>query len=265
MADGKTLKVSIAQILVIAAISIGFIAIAYRIYSPAFSAVNTGSTAAQLSLFISHSAGFIGTFVGILFTSFLYTLNEQCIKEKVWVFTKAFLGITTLIICFAAFNEKITKPLIKAERPSHIYMLEAFEAIPKLDSVYLLSKSERVNWFSQQVQQHSTKFNSIHPRVLAHWLVEGGYSFPSGHTFNAFLLAMIFAFGISNNNIRINWRSLFPAPFVWAAMVALSRIALGVHTIYDVLAGASLGALLGALLLWLDQTRNLITHKKFRE
>ena len=62
----------------------------------------------------------------------------------------------------------------------------------------------------------------------------GSGSFPSGHTSDAFSIAMIVSL-------------LFPKPlivipmFVWAILVGYSRIDLGVHYPSDVLAGATVG------------------------
>jgi undecaprenyl-diphosphatase len=63
------------------------------------------------------------------------------------------------------------------------------------------------------------------------------HSFPSGHAARAVMLAAL-AIGLG------------PAPFaillaLWAPLVSLARVAMGVHYISDVLAGALLGALVG--------------------
>ena len=38
---------------------------------------------------------------------------------------------------------------------------------------------------------------------------------------------------------------------VWAPLVILARVAMGVHYIFDVLAGTALGFILGCLMVWL--------------
>lgn len=65
--------------------------------------------------------------------------------------------------------------------------------------------------------------------------VERYYSFPSGHTSNAFCTATSLSLQFRK------WYVILPA-FSWAAAVGYSRMHLGVHYPSDVLAGALLGA-----------------------
>ena len=64
------------------------------------------------------------------------------------------------------------------------------------------------------------------------------HSFPSGHAARAVLLAVLAG----------GWGPawLVPVLLIWAPLVMLSRIALGVHYLSDIVAGALLGLLLGA-------------------
>ncbi|TRW50082.1 phosphatase PAP2 family protein [Aliidiomarina halalkaliphila] len=66
------------------------------------------------------------------------------------------------------------------------------------------------------------------------------FSFPSGHATAAFLFAalVIASFPV--------WAPLF---YGWAALVAISRVALGVHYPSDVIAGAILGTAIAALVV----------------
>jgi hypothetical protein len=57
-------------------------------------------------------------------------------------------------------------------------------------------------------------------------------SFPSSHTANAFALAWVFA---------RRWRRAAPAFFVFAALVAFSRVYLNRHFVSDVVCGALIG------------------------
>jgi undecaprenyl-diphosphatase len=69
------------------------------------------------------------------------------------------------------------------------------------------------------------------------------HSFPSGHAARAALLAVL-AIGLGPP-----WLGLLLA--VWAPLVMLARVAMGVHYLSDVLAGALLGGLVGLALIWL--------------
>jgi undecaprenyl-diphosphatase len=66
------------------------------------------------------------------------------------------------------------------------------------------------------------------------------HSFPSGHATRAFMLAVI---AIAFAPVWLAW-----ALVLWAPLVCLARIALGVHYLSDILAGAALGILFGWLL-----------------
>lgn len=227
-----------------------------------FSAVAPHWWWTRLAYMLTQSGGTVGSTIGIAIACFLYTMNEHGWLPKIKVFLKAASGLVLLIGGLALFNERITKPLVKAERPSHAYVLNRLHTSALVDSLYQLSKDERVAWFGSQIHLNNDLFKQIDPEVLEHWIEEGGYSFPSGHTFNAFLLAMIFGYGIRNTTSGNDRKKLFWLPFAWAAAVGLSRVGLGAHHIRDVAAGGLMGIGIGTLLLYIDFTRSFLTHKK---
>lgn len=81
---------------------------------------------------------------------------------------------------------------------------------------------------------------------------ETRYSFPSGHSSNAFCTATSLSLNFKK------WYIVVPA-YVWAGSVAYSRMHLGVHYPSDVLAGAVLGA--GSA--WLTYKIQERLHKKY--
>jgi membrane-associated phospholipid phosphatase len=66
----------------------------------------------------------------------------------------------------------------------------------------------------------------------------GDSSFPSGHTLEAFAMAAALSLMFSGKKIII-------PVYIWAILVAYSRMALGVHYPSDVLAGILIGSLIG--------------------
>jgi undecaprenyl-diphosphatase len=65
------------------------------------------------------------------------------------------------------------------------------------------------------------------------------HSFPSGHAARSFMIAVL-AIGLGPG-----WAGLLLA--VWAPLVALARVAMGVHYVSDIVAGALLGILVGLI------------------
>lgn len=66
------------------------------------------------------------------------------------------------------------------------------------------------------------------------------HSFPSGHASRAVMLAVL------STIIFPPWIAILL--LIWALLVALARVAMGVHYLSDVIAGGLLGAALGAIL-----------------
>lgn len=91
------------------------------------------------------------------------------------------------------------------------------------------------------------KFSVRRQRPVGEWgsvyRATDPHSFPSGHATRAAMLATL-AVGMG------------PAWFgalmlVWAPLVALARVSMGVHYLSDVLAGGVLGVMLGLVVYWL--------------
>ncbi len=83
-------------------------------------------------------------------------------------------------------------------------------------------------------------------REKVHLVVEcgGRYGFASGHASDTFAAATFFSLVLRRFSAHALWL------FAWAALVAYSRVYVGVHYPLDIVAGALVGAALGAL-CWL--------------
>ncbi len=67
------------------------------------------------------------------------------------------------------------------------------------------------------------------------------HSFPSGHAARSFLIAVV-ATGLSSSWLAI-------VLWIWAPLVALARVAMGVHYVSDVVVGAALGIVFALICL----------------
>ncbi len=65
------------------------------------------------------------------------------------------------------------------------------------------------------------------------------HSFPSGHAARAFLIAVV------ASALAPTWLALLL--WAWAPLVALARVAMGVHYLSDIVAGALMGVIVGLL------------------
>ncbi|HNO93257.1 MAG TPA: phosphatase PAP2 family protein, partial [Anaerolineales bacterium] len=65
------------------------------------------------------------------------------------------------------------------------------------------------------------------------------HSFPSGHAARAFLIAVL------ASALAPPWLAI--ALWVWAPLVALARVAMGVHYLSDIIAGAILGIIVALI------------------
>jgi phosphatidylglycerophosphatase B len=231
------------------------------LFDLSFTACLPDSIVCSVAFWLTESAGKYGTFTIIIAVGIFYAWPQHRWLNKVWVFTRSVITLVLFLTFFAWINEYVTKPYLKSSRPSHTYIIKNANATAKLDSLYLLKVEQRQLFFKNLLDRDSIHFKNIDSRVLTHWVDEAGYSFPSGHSFNAFLLAGIVAFSfyqVRNNKLRI----LYFLPYVWALAVAVSRVAIGAHTALDVSAGAALGILVSHMLIWLNPTQRLIIYKR---
>jgi membrane-associated phospholipid phosphatase len=158
-------------------------------------------------------------------------LNHHLIPHSVTVlriisYTTTFLSVSMTLMILTTSIVKRSKPLRKE------FIL--------LASVLIL-----VAIISQGLKTFEYKERPFNTYPFIEKLSEGGgSSFPSGHTMEAFAMAAALSMLFSKLKIVI-------PVYLWAILVAYSRMALGVHYPSDVAAGILIGTFIGWTVPWL--------------
>ena len=224
---------------------------------PGFTECAEGSIWCSIIYWSTQSAGRPGTLIIIILTSVGFALTGNTALDKLKVMLRTFVVLSIFLAGFAWLNDNVLKPAFHISRPSHLYIIKQAHSTLRLDSIYTLVVTKRRTIFNEIISSDTIHFKSVDRRILNHWVEEAGYSFPSGHSFNAFLLGTFIAWCI----FELKGRKIGVLPFLpllWASIVGLSRVAIGAHTPLDVTAGAGLGLVLSHALLAIPAVRKLI-------
>jgi len=128
--------------------------------------------------------------------------------------------------------------------------------VPALLMIYYFAVGNRPKAFMTLAAEASVGIAALISTILKFWIdrprpfatldfieklsTGGSPSFPSGHTTDAFALAIVLTLLIRR------WWIALPA-FIWAALVGYSRMHLGVHYPSDVAVGILIGIIIGGL------------------
>jgi phosphatidylglycerophosphatase B len=227
----------------------------------AFTACSPGSLWCAVMYWITESGGWRGTTCIVLISGLLYATSFPSLTAKAKTFFLTVLALGALLASFALLNERLVKTAIRIHRPSHTYIIRESKSTVRLDSVYLLPAPVRRKFYQDLIIPDTITFKGIDPRILNHWIDEEGYSFPSGHSFNVFLLGSILAFFIYHLGGK-RYRILYFIPLLWAMLVALSRVAIGVHSAWDVSAGGALGVMMAYFVLAVPAVQGVALKKE---
>ncbi|WP_430816130.1 phosphatase PAP2 family protein [Carboxylicivirga sp. RSCT41] len=256
------MKARIKQLLIIALICLLVLASTFLLPF-GFSAIHDG-IAAAFWLFISETGGTIGVVIITLVFCVLVSWHNKGWKRKMLTIVLSLVAFSVVLGLVARLNEFFIKEQLKVQRPNIQYLSsdKGFDS----DEFYAHeSKEERRRYlvFFLRANAEEISFNdeALHPKVLEHWGHETGYSFPSGHSFNAFLMATLMAYIVLFVYSDFRRRRFFILPFVWATMVALSRVILGVHSPLDISCGAVLGVIIGFCIIKMHLIDRLLKQK----
>lgn len=155
--------------------------------------------------------------------------------------TKKNVILLWLLLVMAMLGGQIVKTIIKSQtaqsRPYVLWLGKEYNLNDK--QFYSLPKSER----KAVIQNLLANSQSIPNWLAKHWQSETGYSFPSGHT----LFSATWAFlAISLLSFRRHY-IIVSLLSVWALLIELSRILLGMHCPIDLICGLLLAWLISLI------------------
>ena len=221
-----------------------------------FCGYRSDQSSSRFFLFLSDSGAHWGI-LGVMFLMAALVASRQSgTGARIRKAVLFLLRLSTVLAILAFINEFVTKPFFAVHRP-YVLRLEK-EGLLSTDDYYALAtRTKRADFMRKKLaeNQDSPIVQSLDPKIREHWITMTGFSFPSGHSQNAFLFAVILSFlfqHLLSNGKRFVW-----IPFLWATGICLSRVAVGAHSPLDITVGALTGGLFGGLILlsgWLNKT-----------
>ncbi|MCW3806027.1 phosphatase PAP2 family protein [Plebeiibacterium marinum] len=225
---------------------------------------NAGSFVSGLLLLITHSGDALS--VAFLVLLFVFFVSKRVKSYKNRLFTIVVLWLFLLIVLggVALLNEHLFKTTFHVHRPSIEIMKQqvGFDS----DKMYQLDSKELrrgyLKDFFESRDDVRLEYDGKHvtESVLKLWKYEVGYSFPSGHATNAFLLAIVICYLLSYL-YKGSGAVLYGCIYLWAVWVAMSRVMLGVHSALDISFGALWGTLLGVAFVKSGSIKSVFLNK----
>ncbi len=151
---------------------------------------------------------------------------------------KAGLVCLGSLLVMTLLNNELIKPIMERPRPYNLTILpqaaqKAFEEYGRdYDWVGLFGK---IDWTIDRFPGFAEKWNAgyVWPDIVE-YMSSKSLSFPSGHTSSAFTFAMAITMVLKKKGVAI-------ASFIFAFLMGVSRIYVGVHYPTDVIVGAFVG------------------------
>lgn len=150
------------------------------------------------------------------------------------------VGVVCLgsLLVMTLLNNEMLKPLMERPRPYNLPILD--DAAAKAAAEYGKEYDWKgffglIDWHVSDAFVEKWKAGYVWPDIVD-YMSSKSLSFPSGHTSSAFTFAMALTLTLKNK-----WASI--GSFVFAFLMGISRIYVGVHYPTDVIAGAFVGIL----------------------
>lgn len=217
-----------------------------------FSEYRNTDSLAPLWYAITVTGGVYGS-AAIIIALTLYLLNyfrkEPKKKSSVFFFTGTVLIFQILISGSTLFY---FKDIFRNPRPSQLYISERVSSDKSGKEFLTMPPEAKSLYLRKKIEENKKDFEDVYPPILNSWSDESGFSFPSGHSETSFFLGTILAFVIFKTGSK---KYYIIIPVIWAVLVALSRVVIGVHFPADVVAGSFIGLIMAYIIISLKKLK----------
>lgn len=238
--------------------------VAFTFVLPISAAVFYDAVWATIWVTITHSGSVIGIIVILLLSAIVISLRVKSFIKGVIHGLIVFLLLSVAVGGTVFFNEFVIKKYIKEFRPSILYLEKHANLNPK-EFYSKVGKINRSNYLRKHLnlgdgQSFYIDDKPLNQAILKEWIRSAGYSFPSGHSVSAFLVVTLLgyyvlirfkpapAIGVTRRSGKQLW--ILGAFYLWAVLVAYSRVLIGVHSAWDISLGALWGSIVGFILIY---------------
>jgi phosphatidylglycerophosphatase B len=211
-----------------------------------FSSYKITDTFAPFWNFITNTGAFYGG-ASIIISTLIYlsVYFKRNSKKLSGVYYFVFL-IFIVQILMASATLFYVKDYFRDTRPSQLYFTQRGYIDSGGVKFFALSMEEKRKYLNLRIEANEDSIRDVYPPILKGWVYDSGYSFPSGHSLTAFFLGTVM-FYILYMTLRKKYFTIIP--LIWAILVCLSRVIIGIHFPIDVTAGALIGLIAGLIVI----------------
>lgn len=209
-------------------------------------AVDLTGPVALAAYWISESGGTIGTPILCLCLALLIVGRDGLTwTQRGGELSVIILAPAVLFGGAAYLNEYVVKPSFAVPRPNIVGLAKTSALGISVDAFYAIPTKQRRSEYLTTVLTPNVD-PPMAELIRSHWIHETGYSFPSGHSFSAMLVATVFlGLGLTQFSGKRVW--VFYGLVSWAIAVCLSRPILRVHSATDIFVSGLEGIILGVV------------------
>ncbi|MDQ3022069.1 MAG: phosphatase PAP2 family protein [Bacteroidota bacterium] len=217
-----------------------------------FSGYRITDASAPVWYLLTMTGGILGgsfIIIALLFYLIIHFKKKSKKIKNVYLF----IGIVFIIqIIITGSTLLYFKEVFHQTRPSQLYFIEKGLIENEGRDYFAMSPDKKINYLQSKIEKNKKILEDVYPPILNSWVNDNGYSFPSGHAQTSFFLGTILAFVIYKTSSNKYYIFI---PLIWAVLVAVSRVVIGIHFPFDVTVGAFMGLLIGLIVISLKKIK----------